>query len=139
MASKLQKGPLGKILKLFGGTKHERDLKRLQPLVDQINEIYADLESLSDDELKTKTAEFRERLQGDETTDDLLPEAFAVVKERELWAARERSAIEDLRGKGIEVITGIDKAPFIEATAGVREGFRKKYPDLLKRVEGVEG
>jgi preprotein translocase subunit SecA len=66
---------------LFGGTKHERDLKQLRPLVTRINEIYAGLSSLSEDELKGKTAEFRTRLEAGETVDDLLPEAYAVVKE----------------------------------------------------------
>ena len=44
--------------------------------------------------------------------------ALAVVKERELWAAREAQALEDLKGMGIEVVTDVDKAPFIEATKG---------------------
>jgi len=65
--------------------------------------------------------------------------ALAVVKERELWAAREQQALDDLKGMGIEVVTDIDKGPFIEATSGVREGFRQKYPDLLSRVEAVKG
>ncbi len=68
------------ITKLFG-TKHERDVKKMQPLVDQINEFYASLESLSDEELVAKTPEFRERLANGETLDDILPEAFAVVKD----------------------------------------------------------
>ncbi len=66
---------------LFGGTKHERDVKRLRPLVTRINEIYAGLSDLSDEALQGKTAEFRARLAEGETLDDLLPEAFAVVKE----------------------------------------------------------
>jgi tripartite ATP-independent transporter DctP family solute receptor len=65
--------------------------------------------------------------------------ALTVDKERELWAAREQEALEDLRKMGVEVVTDIDKGPLIEATAGVREGFRQKYPDLLKRVEETEG
>jgi preprotein translocase subunit SecA len=66
---------------VFGGTKHERDVKQLKPLVDRINENAAGLAGLSDEELKAKTAEFRERLQSGATLDDLLPEAYAVVKD----------------------------------------------------------
>jgi preprotein translocase subunit SecA len=66
---------------LFGGTKHERDAKRLRPLVAEINAIYAGLRDLSDEALQGKTAEFRSRLAAGETLDDLLPEAYAVVKE----------------------------------------------------------
>jgi len=68
------------LMKRIMGSKNERDLKKLWPMVAQINEWETRWQSLSDDELVAKTAEFRERLQQDETTDDLLPEAFAVVK-----------------------------------------------------------
>jgi preprotein translocase subunit SecA len=68
------------ITQIFG-TKHERDVKRLLPVVDEINEYYEQLHSLSEDELKNKTVEFRKRLTEGETTDDLMTEAFAVVKE----------------------------------------------------------
>ena len=68
------------LAKIFG-TKHDRDAKKMQPLVDQINEQFETLSSLSEDELIGKTEEFRGRLAEGETLDDLLPEAFAVVKE----------------------------------------------------------
>ncbi|GAG09498.1 unnamed protein product, partial [marine sediment metagenome] len=68
------------IMKIFG-TKHDRDVKKLHPIVDEIIECHKKLSSLSEDELKGKTDEFRKRLGEDETLDDLLPEAFAVVKE----------------------------------------------------------
>ena len=68
------------ITKIFG-TKHERDVKKISPIVEQINEIYENLKDLSDDELRAKTDEFRERLTQEETLDDILPEAFAVVKD----------------------------------------------------------
>ncbi|MCI0331471.1 MAG: preprotein translocase subunit SecA [candidate division Zixibacteria bacterium] len=63
------------------GSKHERDIKKIMPLVEQINEIYPALKDLSDTQLADKTAEFKKRLEEGETLDDLLPEAFAVVKE----------------------------------------------------------
>ncbi len=71
---------LGVINKVFG-TKHERDIKKLRPLVDAIKSHEAPMADLSDRELRAKTAEFRRRLAGGETLDDILPEAFAAVKE----------------------------------------------------------
>jgi len=68
------------LTKIFG-TKHEREAKRLAPLVDEINQHFSTLEALSEDELKGKTDEFRKRLADGETLDDIMPEAFAVVKE----------------------------------------------------------
>ncbi|MBI4833012.1 MAG: preprotein translocase subunit SecA [Candidatus Lindowbacteria bacterium] len=68
---------LGKIF----GTQHERDIKKLLPLVDDIKSHEAEIAALSDKELRAKTAEFRRRLGAGETLDDILPEAFAVVKE----------------------------------------------------------
>ena len=66
--------------KIFG-SKNERELKKIDPLIPQINSFESALQPLSDDDLKQKTSQFRERLQKGETLDDLLPEAFAVVRE----------------------------------------------------------
>jgi len=68
------------LTKVFG-SKNERDLKQLQPLVERTNAIETDIRTLNDDRLRGKTAEFRERLQRGEPLDDLLPEAFACVRE----------------------------------------------------------
>lgn len=68
------------LAKVFG-TKNERDLKRLTPLVAQINEREAGLTPLSDQDLRSKTVTFRNRLEQNEPLDDLLPDAFAVVRE----------------------------------------------------------
>ena len=68
---------VGKVL----GDSNERELRQLQPLVDQINQLEPETEALSDEELGAKTAEFRARLRQDETIDDLLPEAYAVARE----------------------------------------------------------
>ena len=65
--------------KIFG-TKSERDLKKIQHYVDSANRFTAEFETLSDEALKAKTQEFKTRLQNGETLDDLLPEAFAVVR-----------------------------------------------------------
>ncbi|MCK4546293.1 MAG: preprotein translocase subunit SecA, partial [Candidatus Eisenbacteria sp.] len=72
---------LGKLIARIFGTKHERDIKRIRPAVDKINRVAHSYRLLSDGELRGKTQEFRERVARDETLDDLLPEAFAAVKE----------------------------------------------------------
>ncbi len=66
--------------KIFG-THSENELKRIYPIVDQIEALEPEIQALSDAELKDKTREFKERLENGETLDDLLPEAFAVVRE----------------------------------------------------------
>ena len=66
--------------KVFG-TKHAREVKRMQPLVASINEFEAGLRQVSDENLQAKTGEFKQRLEKGETLDDLLPEAFAVCRE----------------------------------------------------------
>ena len=62
-------------------TYSEKEVKRVQPLVKKINELEPDMQKLSDKELRGKTEEFKGRLEKGETLDDLLPEAFAVVRE----------------------------------------------------------
>src|SRR5436853_4502053 len=63
------------------GTQNERELKRLRPLVAEIGALEPSIQALSDEQLRGKTAEFRARLAEGETLDDLLVEAFAVVRE----------------------------------------------------------
>src|SRR3954463_14851899 len=63
------------------GTQNDRELKRLRPLVAQINALEPSIQPLSDEQLRGKTAEFKVRLANGETLDELLPEAFAVVRE----------------------------------------------------------
>jgi preprotein translocase subunit SecA len=72
---------VGTILKKFFGTKNEREIKRLWPLVDQITSSEAKVTNLSDSQLRDQTEEFKRRLEAGETLDDILPEAFAVVRE----------------------------------------------------------
>src|SRR5258706_4277073 len=63
------------------GTQNERELKRLRPIVAQVGALEPAIKALSDEQLRGKTVEFRERLAAGESLDDLLPEAFAVVRE----------------------------------------------------------
>jgi preprotein translocase subunit SecA len=68
------------LAKVFG-TANERELKRLTPVVAQVNALEPSIKTLTDEQIRGKTAEFRLRLEQGETLDDLLPEAFAVVRE----------------------------------------------------------
>ena len=71
---------MGLITKLFG-TYSERELKRIYPIVDQIEALEPEYKALTDAQLTAKTAEFKQRLAKGETLDDILPEAFATVRE----------------------------------------------------------
>jgi preprotein translocase subunit SecA len=66
---------------MFVGDKHARERKRLWPIIEEINELAESLKSLSDEQLQAKTEEFRRRLDEGEELDDILTDAFAVVKE----------------------------------------------------------
>ncbi len=68
------------VKKIFGNS-NERELKKLQPIVDKINSYEPNISKLNDGELKDKTAEFKERLNKGEALDNILPEAFAIVRE----------------------------------------------------------
>jgi preprotein translocase subunit SecA len=72
---------IGTILSKVFGTKNERELKRLWPLVEHINSLETHIASFSDIQLKDETEEFKRRLEAGETLDDILPEAFSVVRE----------------------------------------------------------
>lgn len=69
------------ILEGIIGSYSDRELKRIYPIVDQIDALEPEIQKLTDSELKRKTPEFKERLAKGETLDDILPEAFAVVRE----------------------------------------------------------
>ena len=71
---------MGFLQKIFG-THSENELKRIYPIVDHIEELEPQMKELSDEELRDKTKEFKRRLADGETLDDILPEAFAVVRE----------------------------------------------------------
>ncbi|TGL26581.1 preprotein translocase subunit SecA, partial [Leptospira bourretii] len=70
-----------KILTILFGSKYERDLKRLNPIVDAINSFEPTIKAMDDEMLSAQTKKFKERLSSGETLDDILPEAFATVRE----------------------------------------------------------
>jgi preprotein translocase subunit SecA len=72
---------LNAIFRSIFGTKHERDVKRMRPIVAEIEALEPALKALSDDALRAKTTEFRQRLADGAELDDLLPEAFAAARE----------------------------------------------------------
>ena len=90
----------GKIIKGVFGSKNERELKTLRPLVEQINRLEPGFQTLSNDQLLAKTSEFKERLSKGETLDDILPEAFAAVREASVRTL-------DMRHFDVQLIGGI--------------------------------
>jgi preprotein translocase subunit SecA len=72
---------IGQLLTKVIGTQNEREIKRLRPSVAEINALEPTIQPLSDDQLRAKTVEFRQRIADGASVDDLLPEAFAVVRE----------------------------------------------------------
>jgi len=63
--------------------------------------------------------------------------ALCVLRERELWAAKEAQSMQDLAASGVQIIKNVDKEPFIKATAEVRDKFGAKYSDLMKSIMAV--
>ena len=72
---------MSKIVDKVFGTHSERELKRIMPLVDKIESLRPQMQALSDEQLRAKTKEYKDRIAGGESLDDLLPEAFATVRE----------------------------------------------------------
>src|SRR5215467_14286687 len=104
------------IVRRILGTKHERDVKRMRPVVDEINAFEPSLTALSDAELRDKTDELRKRLADGAALDELLPEAFAVCREAARRAAGMRHFDVQLmggmvlhQGKIAEMATGEGK------------------------------
>ncbi|HEX5138030.1 MAG TPA: preprotein translocase subunit SecA [Planctomycetota bacterium] len=91
---------VGTVLKKVFGTRNERLIRKMLPLVERINAFEPDFDGLTDEQLKGKTAEFKGRLGKGETLDDLLPEAFAAVR-----AAAKRTL--GLRLFGVQLMGGI--------------------------------
>ncbi|MEW6375705.1 MAG: DEAD/DEAH box helicase, partial [Thermodesulfobacteriota bacterium] len=72
---------IGSLIKKIVGSKNERELRRIRPLIHQINQMETKVSSLGDDQLRAKTSEFKERVERGESLEEILPEAFAVVRE----------------------------------------------------------
>ena len=116
--------------KLFG-THSSRELKRIMPLVDKIEELRPTMQVMSDEELKDQTRKFKERLTKGETLDDLLPEAFATVRE----AARRVLNMEHYR---VQLIGGIilHQGRIAEMKTGEGKTLVSTCPAYLNALEG---
>ncbi len=91
---------MSKIVDKVFGTHSERELKRIMPIVDKIESLRPSMQALTDEQLRAKTKEYKDRISGGETLDDILPEAFATVRE----AARRVLNMEHYR---VQLIGGI--------------------------------
>ena len=130
--------------KVMGGTKNEREAKRLQPRVNEINEIAEGYKKLTDDELKAKTLEFKYRLRMGETLDDILPEAFAAVKDtcRRLvgkkWLVRGQEIEWNMIPYDVQILGGIvlHEGKIAEMATGEGKTLVATFPLYLNALEG---
>ncbi len=81
---------IGNLIKKIVGSKNERELKRIRPFIEEINQLESKVQALSNDQLRGKTGEFKERIEKGASLDDILPEAFAVVRETARRTLKER-------------------------------------------------
>ena len=119
------------ILSKVVGTHSEREVKRVLPIVDKIEKMEPELEKLSDEELKDKTREFKERLSKGESLDDILPEAYAVVRE-----ASKRTIC--MRHYRVQLIGGVilHQGRITEMRTGEGKTLVSTLPAYLNALEG---
>ena len=118
------------IEKLFGNFS-DKELKRIQPIAKKVEELEPQMQKLSDEELRGKTAEFRERLKNGETLDSLLPEAFAVCREAD-WR------VLGLKPYPVQIIGGIvlHRACIAEMQTGEGKTLVATMPVYLNALTG---
>jgi preprotein translocase subunit SecA len=122
---------LDNVLAKVFGTKHDREVKRLQPQVAAINEFEPQIQALSDADLAGKTAEFKQRIENGETLDELLAEAFAVCRE----AARR---VVRMRHFDVQLIGGmvLHEGKIAEMKTGEGKTLVATLPAYLNALEG---
>ncbi len=120
-----------RLLSKMIGTHSEREVKRVIPIVDKIEAMEPEMEKLSDDELKAKTSEFKQRLEEGQTLDDILPEAYAVVRE-----ASKRTI--GLRHFRVQLIGGVilHQGRITEMRTGEGKTLVSTLPAYLNALEG---
>lgn len=120
-----------KFMQKIMGTHSERELKRVYPLVDKIEALDPEMQKLSDEQLRGKTDEFKKRLGEGETLDDLLPEAFAVVRE----AAQRTLGMKHYR---VQLVGGIilHQGRIAEMRTGEGKTLVATLPAYLNALEG---
>jgi preprotein translocase subunit SecA len=119
------------LLKKIVGTRNDRELKRIQEYVVLINALEEDIKKLSDEQLKAKTPEFRERLKKGETLEELLPEAFAVCREAS-WRVLE------MRHFDVQLIGGVclHEGKIAEMKTGEGKTLMSTLPVYLNALTG---
>jgi preprotein translocase subunit SecA len=122
---------IGSVLKKIVGSKNERELKRLQPLVEQINSFEPEMQALSDTELKEKTEDFKRRIAEGETLDGILPEVFAVAREASVRAL-------GMRHFDVQLIGGIvlHEGKIAEMKTGEGKTLMATLPVYLNALSG---
>lgn len=120
-----------KLIEKIFGSYSKKELKKIEPIVDKIEEIEKTLASLSDDELREKTNEFKQRLQKGETLEDILPEAYAVVAEAS-------SRVLGMRHFRVQLIGGIvlHQGRIAEMKTGEGKTLVATLPIYLNALEG---
>ena len=118
------------LTKVFG-SKHERDIKRMQPLVEAINALEPEIQALSDEALRAKTAEFRQQVEKGTALDDLLVPAFAVVREAAIRAV-------GMRPFDVQLVGGIvlHQGMIAEMKTGEGKTLVATMPVYLNALEG---
>ena len=118
------------LTKVFG-SKNERELKQIQPLVEKINALEPEVQALQDEQLKARSGEFRQRLERGEPLDDLLPEAFATVREASMRILK-------MRHFDVQMIGGIvlHQGKIAEMKTGEGKTLAATLPAYLNALSG---
>jgi len=122
---------IGNLIKKIVGSKNERELRRINPLVGQVSSLEDRLRPLSNDQLRAKTGEFRDRIDRGESLDQILPEAFAVVREASRRTLGERHY-------DVQLIGGIvlHEGKIAEMATGEGKTLVSTLPAYLNALEG---
>ncbi len=123
---------MGLLEKIFGNYS-EKEIKKIKPIVSKIESLAPQYETLSDEELRGKTQEFRDRLAAGETLDDILPEAYAVVRE-----ASSRANVLNMRHFPVQLFGGIvmHQGRIAEMKTGEGKTLVATLPAYLNALEG---
>ena len=126
---------MGLLEKIFGNYS-EKEIKKIKPIVSKIESLAPQYETLSDEELRGKTQEFRDRLAAGETLDDILPEAYAVVRE-----ASSRANVLNMRHFPVQLMGGIvmHQGRIAEMKTGEGKTLVATLPAYLNALEGKGG
>ncbi len=119
------------IVKKFFGTRNDRELKRIQEYVDQVNELEASVKDLSDEQLQAKTAEFKESFKNGTSLDELLPMAFATVREASVRTLK-------MRHFDVQLIGGVvlHEGKIAEMKTGEGKTLMATLPVYLNAISG---